>query len=257
MAHKTLVNGTAYEISGGRTLVDGTGYGITGGRTLVNGTGYGISFGTPISSLAVGSSVYMNVNGVRTEFLIVNQGNPDSTRYDSSCNGTWLLMKNIHDVGKWSASGNDYSASAIHNYLQTTFLNLLDSKIVSTINFVKIPYSTGSAVFYGANGVYAKSFLLSGYEVGWTTGTSSSLPVDGACLSYFKGTDASKLIARYNGEDVPWWLRSPRVAMNNRAWMCTESGISGYSLVSDSFGIRPTLILPSNTKINNGRDVLA
>jgi hypothetical protein len=42
MAHKTLVNGTAYEVSGGKTMVDGTGYDIKGGRTLVDGTGYDV-----------------------------------------------------------------------------------------------------------------------------------------------------------------------------------------------------------------------
>lgn len=45
MAHRTLVNGTSYEITSGRTLIHGTGYDIGGGRTLVNGTGYDISFG--------------------------------------------------------------------------------------------------------------------------------------------------------------------------------------------------------------------
>lgn len=44
MAHITKVNGTAYEISGGKTLINGTAYGIAGGRTLVGGTGYDISF---------------------------------------------------------------------------------------------------------------------------------------------------------------------------------------------------------------------
>lgn len=45
MAHKTLIDGTAYEVKGGRTLVDGTGYSIKGGRTLVDGTSYSICFG--------------------------------------------------------------------------------------------------------------------------------------------------------------------------------------------------------------------
>ena len=44
MAHRTLIGGTAYEITGGRTLVDGTGYSIPGGRTLIGGTGYDVSF---------------------------------------------------------------------------------------------------------------------------------------------------------------------------------------------------------------------
>lgn len=44
MAHKTLIGGTAYDITGGRTLVNGTGYNISKGRTLINGTGYDITF---------------------------------------------------------------------------------------------------------------------------------------------------------------------------------------------------------------------
>lgn len=44
MAHKTLIGGTAYEISGGKTLVDGTAYNIAGGKTLIDGTIYEISF---------------------------------------------------------------------------------------------------------------------------------------------------------------------------------------------------------------------
>lgn len=44
MAHNTLVNGTSYEITGGKTLIDATGYDIANGKTLINGTGYDISF---------------------------------------------------------------------------------------------------------------------------------------------------------------------------------------------------------------------
>ena len=45
MAHKALIGGTAYEITGGKTLIDGTGYSISGGKTLVDGTGYDVGFG--------------------------------------------------------------------------------------------------------------------------------------------------------------------------------------------------------------------
>lgn len=44
MAHKTRVNGTTYEIKGGKTRVNGTGYSIKGGKTRVGGTAYEISF---------------------------------------------------------------------------------------------------------------------------------------------------------------------------------------------------------------------
>lgn len=44
MAHKTLINGTAYDIKGGKTLIDGTAYSVNGGKTLVNGTAYEVGF---------------------------------------------------------------------------------------------------------------------------------------------------------------------------------------------------------------------
>lgn len=56
MAHKTLVGGTAYEISGGKTLVGGTAYSIKNGKTLVGGTAYDISFYWTITYNANGGS---------------------------------------------------------------------------------------------------------------------------------------------------------------------------------------------------------
>lgn len=47
MAHKTLVNGASYDITGGKTLVNGTAYSIKSGKTLVGGTAYDISFKPP------------------------------------------------------------------------------------------------------------------------------------------------------------------------------------------------------------------
>lgn len=47
MSHRTLVNGTAYEISGGKTLVNGTAYSIDKGKTLVGGTAYEVGFSLP------------------------------------------------------------------------------------------------------------------------------------------------------------------------------------------------------------------
>lgn len=45
MSHKTLINGTAYNVIGGTTLVNGTSYSISKGNTLVGGTAYTIPFG--------------------------------------------------------------------------------------------------------------------------------------------------------------------------------------------------------------------
>ena len=61
MAHKTLINGPAYEISGGRTLVNGTGYSIDKGKTHDGGTAYEIGFYTVIT--ITGNGDYYNIIG--------------------------------------------------------------------------------------------------------------------------------------------------------------------------------------------------
>ena len=53
MAHKTLIDGTAYEVSGGKTLIGGTAYNIKAGRTLVDGTGYDITLTPPPPPLQI------------------------------------------------------------------------------------------------------------------------------------------------------------------------------------------------------------
>lgn len=53
MAHKTKIDGTNYEVDGGKTLISGTAYDIKGGKTLVNGTAYDISFGPSTITFSV------------------------------------------------------------------------------------------------------------------------------------------------------------------------------------------------------------
>ena len=97
----------------------------------------------------------------------------------------------------------------------------------------------------GANGLSCKVFLLSGYEVGFMTSDSSYIPVDGAKLDYFDAS-SSKRIAYLNGLETIWWLRSPRTDGTRRAWCVQTIGIPGGGDTSDSAGIRPALVLPSN-----------
>ena len=64
MAHKTLVGGTAYDVTGGITLVDGVSYSIKNGKVLVDGTAYDISFLLPpvVLDLWSGSSHFSSIN---------------------------------------------------------------------------------------------------------------------------------------------------------------------------------------------------
>lgn len=212
-----------------------------------------------LSTKAVGSTVKLKVNGTAKEFIVVHQGKPSSL-YDDSCNGTWLLMKDIYENRVWQSGNiNKYESSDIHTYLNNTFLNLFESNIRDAIKQVKIPYrkngGSGGTDQSGANGLSAKIFLLSGYEVGWTTSDYSYFPVDGAKLSYFEsgtGTSANnKRIANLNGSAAFWWLRSPDAYYANLVWGVLSSGYYVSYNASSSIGIRPALILPSTLLVSD------
>ena len=69
MSHKTLVNGTVYEVDGGKTLIDGVAYSIDKGKTLVGGTAYEVGFSNiPLitivnaPSIAFGTAAYLKTS---------------------------------------------------------------------------------------------------------------------------------------------------------------------------------------------------
>lgn len=224
--------------------------------------------GVPIGTLEVGDSVFLNVNGVSTEFLVVHQGLPDTTKYDASCNGTWLLMKDVYTTMKWDAGSNcNYHTSDIHSYVNETFLGLMDSSVANAIKQVKIPYLTATInnnhpsdkmreeYHSGSDGLSTKIFLLSSNEVGWTYSQNSNMPLnEGVRLDFFKNavqTDV-KRVGFYNGSATIWWLRSPDIIYSNYIW---RVGIGGeadrdYSqaeyTTGKAAGVRPAFILPSS-----------
>lgn len=211
-----------------------------------------------LGSKAVGSTIKLKVNGSARNFIVVHQGKPSSV-YDDSCNGTWLLMKDIYENRAWHSSNtNDYANSTIHSYLNSTFLNLFESNIKNAIKQVKIPYrkghGTSTTVTSGSNGLSAKIFLLSTTE---TSFSYSYMPRgEGAELAYFKGCadngSDSKRVAYLNGSATGWWLRSPGCNItSNRALVVGSAGTSGDINCSSSRGIRPALILPSSLLVSD------
>ena len=211
-----------------------------------------------LSSKAIGSTIKLKVNGSAKDFIVVHQGKPSSV-YDDSCNGTWLLMKDIYENRQWHSSNtNDYANSTIHSYLNSTFLNLFESNIKKAIKQVKLPYRKGSGtsttVTSGSNGLSAKIFLLSATETSFNF--SSYMPSgEGAELAYFKGcadnSADSKRVAYLNGSATGWWLRSPYCGYFYYALFVSSVGGWGDYSCSVSDGIRPALILPSTLLVSD------
>lgn len=210
-----------------------------------------------LSTKAVGSTVKLTVNGKAREFIVVHQGKPSSV-YDESCNGTWLLMKDIYENRVWQSGNiNKYESSDIHSYLNNTFLKLFDSNIQGAIKQVKLPYrkngGSGGTTQQGANGLPCKIFLLSAPEVHYEHSYIDS--GEGAVLSYFASCVTnnadSKRVAYLNGSAACWWLRSPYTVDTNYVWYVYSFGDYGGGNASVSAGIRPALVLPSTLLVSD------
>lgn len=206
-----------------------------------------------LGSKTIGSIVKLKVGGATKNFVVVHQGRP-SSMYDTSCDGTWLLMEDCYEKKRWHSSNvNDYAGSEIHNYLNGALLNLIDANIRAQIKQAKIPYRPGSGtsqtVNSGSSGLSAKIFLLSGREVGYTQSNTNGYTLnDGVKLSYFQdGNNTAEKIAELNGSATDWLLRSPDTLSSKDAWIVNRvGGIFPNGGCSNSYGVRPALILPKS-----------
>ena len=212
---------------------------------------------TKLGAMAVGSTVKIKVDGTLRDFIIVQQGNPDSTIYDSSCDGTWVLMKGLYTRAMFGRYDNSYDGSIIQSYLNDTFYSLIDADIRNAIKQVKIPYQNGTgsggSLATGSNGLSTKVFLLSGYEVGWTVMDGDSFPKDGRRLAYFpSSSDGNSKRIAYDGSSAgAWWMRSPYTYSDVNISVVNTNGTYTYGSYGNNYYVRPAFILPSTLVASN------
>ena len=132
MAHKTIVNGTAYEVKGGKCLVNGTSYDIKKGRTLINGTGYDITFAPPIM-LVKGDLITMNLDGMSRLYRVLSvNGNVCKVlgMWDDLASGYNRISTTTNFNG---ITAQKYEGSTLDTYLNTTWYNKLSSEAKNAI----------------------------------------------------------------------------------------------------------------------------
>lgn len=219
--------------------------------------------GKKLSEYTVGDTVYLMENGNPVEYLIVHQGTPnkaDAKMYSDSCDGVWLLRKNILEKRVWDSTNNNYTDSDIHAYLSESFLNRFDSSLRSTIKQVNIPCTSaagGSSINYFENGLSAKVFLLGGYEIGWTKQSNGEyIPYDGLCLDYFNGVSSDKRIAYMDGTPTSWWTRSATTLNGMNVYAVSTNGGNTNDYSYNKHGVRPALILPFDAEADSGTNII-
>ena len=202
--------------------------------------------GTLVQDLTVGTIININENGTPIEYIVVHQGNPDDSLYNTSCDGTWILRKDISSLmshqDRIGSGVSSYPYSNIHEYLSGTYKSRFSSQTLSNVMNVDIPYLNNGELFE-CNCIF---FLLSYYEVGF--GSDSSDSVDGSLLSYFiqgwEDEACAKRIALYNNEPESWWLRISKTYSTSTdcAFVRPDGGTYSSSPTGD-YGVRAACIL--------------
>lgn len=244
MAHKTLISGTAYSVSGGREMIEGTGYAKKKGRALVNGTGYDIPFlsGIPLSTVALGDILMLNENGSPVPFYVCKHD------YESGLNGagrTLLVRKDCYvhmAFSEWSTS-NLFPRSSVSDFLAGTWFGLLDSDIQDAAGQTKIycyidEYQTKREITKNA-------FILSVGEL--KSGGGDGTPLDQAVRSLLA-------VAKLNGSNIPQWTRTPKEYSSTDVYVLDTAGNATEQYCGNGNGVRPAFTLPGTFPVIQNPD---
>ena len=240
MAHKTLISGTAYSMTGGRELIGGTGYGCKNGKTLIGGTAFTVPFskGIPLNTITPGAILYLNESGSPVPFYIAKHD------YESGLNGagrTLVVRKDCYDMRIFSNRNNAYAGSALDSWFCNTYLKLLDADIQAAIGTTKFYYTPGNGN-YTVTTLQRAVFQLSLTELGkadeYENQEGSALPIAGTLQ-----------IAYRNGSAVIQWTRTPLKGNTGLVLILnSRGGVSSYNCGS-FMGSRPAFSLPSTTAV--------
>lgn len=245
MAHKTLINGTSYDIKKGRTLVGGTGYDIKKGRTLIGGTGYDTPFGKKIAELTEGTIIKINESGSLVEFYVAKHN------YESDLNGlgrTLVVRKDCYSTRPFTSNNNNHFPTAdICTWLNETYIGLLDSGVQAAITATTFKVWVSSIPVTTAE---KKIFLLSATELGYVYDPNQDM------YAYDEGEklDISDVLtpAKLNGEAVTQWTRSS-VPVYEAFSVCVNNADGGFGRAANSattIGVRPVFALPGTMEVD-------
>lgn len=255
MAHKTLISGTDYSVTGGRELIGGTGYSIKKGRTLIGGTGYDITFAPPYDSVFanntweqiikachnnavpdtwnVADQKPMTINGVDYQIDIIGK-NHDTY----AAGGKAPLTFQLHDCyadKKVMNSLDDNSGGWKNSAMRTThlpaILALMPTEVQNGIREVSKTASVGGAS-WTIETVSDKLFLLSEVEIFGSNIYSAK--GEGTKYDYYK---ANSNVKNRNGSEAGWWERSPDPSDVVGFCMVDMSGESYIDIDSVAYGV--------------------
>ena len=243
MAHKTLVNGTAYEVKGGKCLVNGTAYSIKNGRTLIGGAGYDITFAPTYDSVFanntwqqiieachnnavpdtwnVADQKPMTINGVDYQIDIIGK-NHDTYAAGGKAPLTFQMHDCYDDIKNMNSSNTTiggWTSCAMRSTHLPAILALMPTEVQNGIREVNKLTSAGNQSST-INTTADKLFLLSEVEIfGSTTYSAAG---EGTQYDYYKAGNSK--VKKLYGSAGNWWERSPRASGNMYFCLINNNG---------------------------------
>ena len=239
MAHKTLIDGVGYSVTGGKTLVDGTGRKITGGNTLIGGSAYIMKF-DKYNSILVDNS-WAQIRDACEKNKVPDTwdvGSLHVTYINDEAYVVEVIGKN-HDVyadggiapltfqfrsalsadtsyAMHGTASNSYGWSACN--MRTNILpNLLAQLETDLADGIKLVRKYTAASGYTSTNVVTNDnlFLPSEAEVFGTYGSNSHAG-EGGWYEYYKVNTTTRAMKKVGPDSTirpddaaAWWLRSP------------------------------------------------
>lgn len=207
--------------------------------------------GISAGDLEIGQVVHLNESGVPIDYLVVHQGIP-SNLYDASCEGTWLLRRDIREMGPWNTSNVNTLAGSTIMTTMAKYVQDYDRRVQEAIRAIKIPYCVGGGDYTtingGGNGLDCKLFPLGGYEMGLNKSDVPNIPIDGAKLAYFESGIGESATQKRSADNIYYTRTAFETSYNDAVLLCYTTGKHGGAVLNTPGGYRCALILPYNFK---------
>lgn len=220
------------------------------------------------SEYAIGDILNLeDTGGQLIEYIVVHQGIPDSSLYDLSCDGTWLLRRGLGGTSEFGST-NAFSRSTLLSYLKNTVYNSFSQKVKNAIKTVKIPYTAtagSNTVSSGANGLSCNCFALSCAELGFRPEDSDAKRIyvpDGSKLSYFEygktsSANNKRLALDQQAQMKFYHTRSQQGTGTQTATLpIGYSGNTSYGSVLNTYNVRDVVVLNKNTVFDGSTNTI-
>ncbi len=180
-----------------------------------------------IGTITPGSDTTVTIDGIEFYVLAKEDGR------------AMLMTKDIQEEKAFDADSSRWQDSDMRTYLNSTWLNskpTLQQHAVSTTIKTRSSYN-GSSFDTTSD----KVFLLSEADVFGTQNNSSPRPDDYTYKGKKLDAPGGSWIAKHQGSEDWYWLRSPRTNSDDVAGVSNGGSSSSYDCYLTNVGIRPVL----------------